>query len=150
MLRTATLMTTLLLAAGAWAADVYKYVDEQGRPIYTDRPQTLPAERLDIESGRTDPVAVQERLAREQAAREQAGVERTEARQAAADRRDAQAISEKDKAERCAAARQRYDRYMTSHRLYEDLGDGQRRYLSDAEIDAARSSAKASMEEQCK
>jgi len=150
MLRTATFVTILLLAAGTWAADVYKYVDEHGRPIYTDRPQTLPAEKLDIESGHTDPVAIQERLLREQAAREQASAERAETRHAAADRREAQAVSEKDKAERCAKARERYDRYMTSHRLYEDLGEGQRRYLSDAEIDAARSSAKASMDELCK
>ena len=39
---------------------------------------------------------------------------------------------------------------MTSQRLYETEPDGERRYLSDAELDAARASAKASMDVLCK
>jgi hypothetical protein len=47
-------------------------------------------------------------------------------------------------------ARERYDTYMTSQRLYESLPNGERRYLTDAELDAARASAKASMDVLCK
>ena len=43
-----------------------------------------------------------------------------------------------------------FEKYSTSQRLYEMLPDGSRRYLSDAEIDAARASAKASMDVMCK
>ena len=56
----------------------------------------------------------------------------------------------KDKAERCTKARERYDSYMNSQRLYESQANGERRYLSDAELTAARTSAKASMDELCK
>jgi hypothetical protein len=39
---------------------------------------------------------------------------------------------------------------MNSQRLFEQGPDGQRRYLSDAELTAARASAKASMDVMCK
>jgi len=39
---------------------------------------------------------------------------------------------------------------MNSQRLYETLPNNERRYLSDAELDSARSSAKVSMETLCK
>ena len=49
------------LAAGRAAADVYKFKDDQGNVLYTDKPSTLPAERLNIQSQKTDTVAVQTR-----------------------------------------------------------------------------------------
>ncbi|WP_432215051.1 DUF4124 domain-containing protein, partial [Salmonella enterica] len=51
-MRTA-LLPTLALAAYALTAqlalaDVYRYTDEKGNVLYTDKPRTLPAERLDV------------------------------------------------------------------------------------------------------
>ena len=54
-----------------------------------------------------------------------------------------------EKADACAKAKHRYDSYMTSQRLYEEGKDGERRYLGEAELDAARASAKASMDVLC-
>jgi hypothetical protein len=54
------------------------------------------------------------------------------------------------KAEQCTKARQRYDTYMNSQRLYQQTADGERKYLSDEELNAARASAKASMDVMCK
>jgi len=139
----------LLAAAGA-QADVYRYVDDQGRVQYTDKPQTLPAERLNIESRRTDVVELNDRLAAERAQLQSEEKSRQEQAAATADKTEAAKITAKDKADRCVKARERYDKYMNSHRLYEDLGDGQRRYLTDAEIDSARDGARRSMEELCK
>ena len=48
----------------AQASDVFMTKDAQGRPVYTDRPETLPAERLDVQSASTDTVEVQQRYAR--------------------------------------------------------------------------------------
>jgi hypothetical protein len=76
-------------------------------------------------------------------ARQQSGAQR-------ADQQAANALTAKDKAERCTKARERYDSYMNSQRLYQAGDNGERRYLSDAELDAARNSAKVSMEELCK
>ena len=63
MLRTLLSITVTALALHALpaAADVYKYKDDQGNVLYTDKPQTLPAERLNVQSQRTDTVAVQAR-----------------------------------------------------------------------------------------
>ena len=142
------LSASMLLATQAHA-DVYKYTDEKGNVHYTDKPATLPAERLNVQSQRTDLVALQarqqEELERANAAsqaRQQSTAQKTEDRKAAA-------TMAADKAEQCKKARERYDSYMNSQRLYEALPDGERRYLTDAELDAARASAKASMDVLC-
>ena len=41
--------------------EVYVVKDAKGNPVYTDRPEQLPAERLDVRSSQTDPVEVQTR-----------------------------------------------------------------------------------------
>jgi hypothetical protein len=53
------------------------------------------------------------------------------------------------RAENCAIARGRVERYSISHRLYRSLPDGEREYLSDAEIDEARARAEADTKEWC-
>ena len=65
------------------------------------------------------------------------------------EQREASELSAKDKAERCTKARERYDSYMNSQRLYEELPNKERRYLTDAELDTARAAAKASMDTLC-
>ena len=62
------IVAALLLVLGvAQASDVFMTKDAQGRPIYTDRPDTLPAQRLDVKSASTDTVEVQQRYAEQQA-----------------------------------------------------------------------------------
>jgi hypothetical protein len=152
MFRTLLVLTAAAaaVAAGPAAADVYKFKDDKGNVLYTDKPATLPAERLNIQSQKTDVVAVQAR-AQEESQRQQSADKTNQ--QAAAQSKDQQAATQLNatqKAEQCTKARQRYDSYMNSQRLYEQGKDGERRYLSDAELDAARASAKASMDVMCK
>ena len=151
MIRLLLLLTVAAapLAAGTANADVYKYIDEKGNVQYTDKPPSLPAERLNVQSQKTDVVAVQERAQAEQTARAQAAASSRAQANASAEQRAANEMSAKDKAERCIKARERYDSYMTSQRLYEEGKDGERRYLSDPELDAARASAKAAMDVMC-
>ena len=98
-------------------ADVYRYVDANGQVQYTDRPQTLPAEKLDIESRRTDVVALNDRLEAERKRAEEADAARSNARAEADDTRAAQQLTAKEKAEQCMQARERYGKYTSSHRL---------------------------------
>jgi LmbE family N-acetylglucosaminyl deacetylase len=142
-------LTTATMAAGTAAADVYKYKDEKGNIQFTDKPPQLPAERLNVKSQRTDVVSVQERTSAEQKQRAANADQQQQARAQAADQQEAAQLSAKDKAERCAKARERYDKYMNSQRLYEQGADGERRYLSSEELDAARASAKTSMDVLC-
>jgi hypothetical protein len=146
---TVTLAITLLLAAGAQAGDVYVTKDSQGRPIYTDTPATIPAQKIGIATASTDPATVQKRYAdqmKQYAADDDAA---SKAAAAADDPAKAKQLSAEDKAKRCADARQRYQSYMDAHRLYEDGPDGQRRYLTSEEIDASRASAKQVMDQFC-
>jgi hypothetical protein len=143
-------LTASTLLATQTFADVYRYKDEQGNILYTDKPATLPAERLNVQSQKTDTVALQARQQEEQQRMNTTNQSRQQAAAKQTDERKAAETSATDKAEQCKKARERYDSYMTSRRLYEQQADGERRYLSDAELDAARASAKASMDVLCK
>lgn len=57
--------------------------------------------------------------------------------------------SRAEKAERCAQARERAERYQVSQRLYRLNEAGEREYLNDAEIDAARATAQAAVSSWC-
>lgn len=139
-----------LLATTAGAADVFRTVDESGRPIYTDKPAMLPAERMKIASGSTDKVAVQQRSAEELQRMNAAGdAALASQRQAQAVQKSAE-LSAEDKGKRCTEARGRYEQYMISQALYQtDPDSGERRYLTDTEIDAAREHAKKLVDEFC-
>ena len=153
MLRSALTLTltvaAYVLTAQSACADVYEYKDEKGNKLYTDKPRTLPAQRIDIKTQKTDTVAVQARQEEETKRQQDADQTRTQSATAQNDQRAAAQSTEKDKAERCVKARERYDNYMTSRRLYETLPNNERRYLSDAELDAARIRAKTSMDTLC-
>lgn len=149
MKSTVTLAFTLLLAAGAQAGDVYVTKDSQGRNVYTDTPQTIPAQKVGIASTSTDSAAVQQRYSEQMQryAAEDAAEQKDAA--AAADASKEKQLTAEDKAKRCTDARQRYQSYSESHRLYEQTPDGQRRYLTSEEIDAARAGAKQVMDQFC-
>ena len=152
MLRSLSILTAAALALAALpvAADVYKFKDDQGNVLYTDKPSTLPAERLNIQSQKTDTVAVQTRAQEEMKRLQDADKASQQTAGQNKDQQQATQLTATQKAEQCGKAKQRYDSYMNSQRLYEQGADGQRRYLSDAELDAARASAKASMDVMCK
>ncbi len=144
------LVAALAMSAGIASADVYKFKDEHGNVLYTDKPATLPAERLNMQSNKTDTVEVQARQQAEMARLQSATQARQQGSQQQSDKKTADQLTAKDKAERCVKARERYDGYMNSQRLYESLPNGERRYLSDEELTTARASAKSSMDELCK
>ena len=152
MLRTLFMLTAVAaaFAAGPVAADVYKFKDDHGNVLYTDKPATLPAERLNIQSQKTDVVAAQTRAEEEMKRLQDADKANQLAAGQNKDQQQATQLSATQKAEQCTKARQRYDMYMNSQRLYQQEADGQRKYLSDEELSAARASAKASMDVMCK
>ena len=152
MLRTLLMLTAAAaaFAAGPAAADVYKFKDDHGNVLYTDKPATLPAERLNIQSQKTDTVAVQTRAQEEAKRLQDADKANQQAAGQGKDQQQATQLSATQKSEQCTKARQRYDTYMNSQRLYQQSGDGERKYLSEEELNAARASAKASMDVMCK
>jgi hypothetical protein len=145
-----TVATLLLAVAGAQAAEVYKTTDAQGRPIFTDKPPSLPAERLNVQTKTTDVVEAQTRYDSQMQQYKEADKAGAEAAQKAADARKAKEMTAEDRAKRCIDARQRYESYMNARRLYEPgAAEGDRRYLDSAEIDATRANAKQVMDDLC-
>ncbi len=150
MLRATMTLGALLLLAGVVHADVYRDVDEHGVKQYTDKPQSLPAQKLSVQSHRTDVAEVSKRIEEEnkQLGQTEQGRQTTQKQQQ--DQKEASELTAKDKADRCVKARERYEKFMNSQRLYKTTDKEERQYLSDAEIDAARQSAKQAMDELCK
>jgi hypothetical protein len=143
----ATLLAGLLLAGSAGAGDVYVTRDAQGRTIYTDTPQTIPAQKLDVHTGSTDATAAPRQIS---PATKQPGqsIQSNTPAQDAADQQAAQTTAE-DRAKRCVDARQRYQTLMDNWRIYEPGPNGERTYLTSDQIDAARANAKQVMDEFC-
>lgn len=145
----ALLLPGILLASAAIAGDVYVTRDEKGVPVYTDTPRTLPAEKAGIKSTSTDKAAVQTQY--QERMKQYAADDATASQKSTTtgDAAKAAALTAEDKAKRCGEARERYAVATGNNRLYEMGPNGERRYLSSDEIDAARASSKRVMDEFC-
>jgi hypothetical protein len=134
----------------AQASEVFVTKDTQGRPIYTDRPDSLPAQKVHVASQSTDSAAVQQQYQEKLQSYSEADKARAEATKKSVDSRQAKELSATDKAKRCQDARAYYQKMMNARRLYEaGSTDQDRRYLDSNEIDAARADAKKLMDEFC-
>ena len=140
------LASAIVVGGMAHAGDVYKYVDEHGTTLYTDKP--IPGAVL-VSTGTQRPA---EATARTNAANQAATTAQLTAsnQRIAAGQDDARIASnvakdlEASRAERCKKAREVYQRSINSHRLYRQTADGKREYLNDAELEKQRlDSAKA-------
>jgi hypothetical protein len=143
------LMAAWLLSGAASAGDVYVSTDAQGRKIYTDTPQSVPAQKLDIHSQSTDPAATAKQYSSEmnRYGQQEKASSKAQAQQAAAEQ-TAQATAE-ERAKRCTNARQQYQVLMNNWRIYEQGPNGERTYLSADQIDKERASAKQFMDQAC-
>ena len=139
----AVLLATV--AIPLFAADVYRSYDADGSVVYSDRPSET-SERVFIATSRgsssprqvvTSDAATASASTQPEVLGGQVRVERT---------------PEEVQAERvrnCAAAQERSDKYKVSQRLYRTLPNGEREYLSDAELDEARAKADADVANWC-
>ncbi len=139
----------LVLPAGAQET-VYKWVDADGIPHYSDQPPpSIDAEALPIRYRRTDRAAVQASV-REQADLRVAASQR-EADEATEEESGEQA-REQVRSERqaiCEQARARVASYENARRLYKPGPDGERIYLTDEELDQERAAALGAVREWC-
>ena len=135
----------------ASAGDVYKYVDERGVTMYTDKP--FPG-AVKVSSGYQRPPDV---AARNQAAAQAATASQLAAsNQRIADSQTNQRLAstvakdlEATRSERCKKAREAYDISISARRLHRDLPDGTRVYLSDDELAKQRLDAAKTVDAIC-
>jgi hypothetical protein len=140
------LSVALFHAGSAYAGDVYKYVDERGTTLYTDKPipgavlVSTGTQRPPEFSARTNAANQAATSAQLSASNERISSAQNDARVAANVARDLEA----SRAERCKQARDAYTKAINSQRLYRQTEDGKREYLNDAELAQQRvDSAKA-------
>jgi hypothetical protein len=135
----------------AQAGDVYKYVDERGATLYTDKP--LPGAVLVSTGSQRPPEVAQRNYAASQAA---TNANLNASNQRIADSRDNSRVAanvakdlEASRTERCKLARESYDKSISSHRMYRPGKDGEREYLTEAELAEQRMNAAKAVEATC-
>ena len=131
------------------AAEIYKWTDAEGNVQYGDRPSGEATEvRLQIASNPTDPA----RLQAQAAARQQ---ESDYLAQAAAENepagptREEIAAAAKEKADKCNTYRERMNDFLRARHLYREDANGERVYLDESEMAAAREKVEGQVQEYC-
>ena len=128
-------------------ADLYKYVDKDGKTVYSDQPPAnVESQQLHVNTGvSTSSGGAKSAVERDkdlQKGREEA---RDKAKKA-----DTEAQNAKVAEQRCAQAQADYKTYQDGGKLFKYTKDGEREMLSDEEIEAKRKSTKQEMDEACK
>ena len=135
-------LAALLLSVSALAS-VYKWTDASGRVHYSDKPPATAAERLDIETSRTDPAQLTARVDEPDPAQPETIV---------ADEADREQLEREQKIRRdenCARAMKARDSLLSATRVYEPLPGGGRRYLEQEEVDQKMADADRDVQEWC-
>jgi hypothetical protein len=154
--RALCLAVALTLVAAPALADVYKWLDSQGRIHYTDRPPPADAKLLSVEAGggthsqRTAPTPTPPPApAAQPAPAAPPPLPPQSAADAARTRKTVDADVAGARAEQCKTAQEHYQKYVTSRRIYREGPNQERIYLSDAEADAERVNARREVDEVC-
>jgi hypothetical protein len=145
------LASAIVVGGMAHAGDVYKYVDERGVTLYTDKP--IPGAVLVSTGSQRPPEVAQRTYAASQAA---TNSQLNASNQRIAESQDNSRVAsnvakdlEASRADRCKKARETYDKSISSLRMYRTGKDGEREYLSDAELAQQRMDAAKAVEAIC-
>ena len=141
-------MAALMAGGMTVAGEIYKWTDDDGGVHYEDRPTgDAQVERLDMFSRNTDNSVVQARLDTDRKAREAA---RQVASEAPPEMTKAEIRAEQERRqEQCQMYRDRLEAFLRSQRLYKEDDAGERQYLSEDEVMAARSRVEGQIQEYC-
>ncbi len=144
----ALLLGILLVGFTANAATVYRSVDDKGTVQYTDRPDGKDVERVVVRTQRTSSSAgARPSVAAQQAAN--SGQANGEEPKIEAEQGPTEEEIQANKENNCRIAKQRLETYVTSRRLYRELPDGERDYLDDDQLIAAREKAATDVQKWC-
>jgi hypothetical protein len=147
----AGVLASAVLAGMAQAGDVYKYVDERGTTLYTDKPipgavlVSTGAQRPPEFAARTNAANQAVTNAQLNASNNRIASAQTDSRLAANVAKDLEA----SRLERCKKAREAYSLAINSQRLYRTNADGQREYLSDEDLTKQRLDAAKAVDSIC-
>lgn len=141
---------TILLALpfGAQAAEIYRFVDEDGTVVYSDRPkegENVELVQVRTSAGRQAPSATANASQSDEADESEADTTLT----FEVPREPTPEEIAEDRARNCAFARAQTETLYNSRRMFRNTPSGEPEYLSAAEIDAERAKAEANVAEWC-
>lgn len=145
---TRVLLIALLLAlasTAAFANDVYRTVQRDGTVVYSDRPLSASSQLVSLATQPGDP----ERAQAEEEARREADSARRQRAAESAGLNEALQEQAEIRAAACRDARAKVEAYNQAPRIYEELPDGSRRYLSDEDTARARVAARQAVTDYC-
>jgi len=138
-----------LLASGlAVAGEIYKWTDNDGNVHYEDRPTgDSDFEHMDVVTKNTDNTIVQARLDANRKARDAA---RQVASEAPPEMTNEEVRAEQQKRkDECQKYRDQLQSFLRSQRLYQEDDSGERNYLSEEQVMAARTRVEGQIQEYC-
>jgi hypothetical protein len=142
------LLTCVLAIATLASAQLYKYVDKNGKTVYTDQPPPdADPKAMRIPSSATGAAPAPGKSAVAQDKELQKGRDKAKENEKKAEETASRARQQE---ELCANATMAYQQYSQGGRMTKLDEKGEKIFLGDAEIDAARESAKRKMDEVCK
>jgi len=147
MLRSVSITALILAGAVTLArADVYRWVDEQGQPHYSD--QWMPGSVV-IKTGKSRPAGADAAATTEQKSLMATSNRISTQLQEQDNARAVQEDKTRNLEVRCKSAKDAYMRAITSRKVYKDEKDGTRTYLSDEEADAYREQVRKAVQDAC-
>lgn len=141
-----------LLMANTAHGQIYKWVDDDGVAHYSDQPLKEGAVRSEIQSSRTDDAGAADRLAAAQKLRDDQS-QAFYARRNGDQQGTAPELTPEQKEfhrKSCEAARNKMNEFAQARRLYKITDTGEKAYLTEDEILAARTEVQRAIGEHCK
>ncbi len=149
-IRIASMFTMTLLAYTATAGTVFHSVDENGLVIYSDQPAPNGQnEEVPIRIVRSNKAAIKADKVEDAELAAAVKIHKELDTEARDERQTLQTAALERKATNRATAKQTQEKYNNNRRLYKQLPNGEREYLSDDELDAARAGAVRSVARWC-
>jgi hypothetical protein len=146
-MRYLVMLSLLTLSAPVLAADVYRSVDAQGHVQYSDQPSPGSV-RVSVSGTRASTAAnAAPRASTNALAKSSEQIHDQLTQQAAKQALDKDVAQ--SRAEQCKKAQDHYQQTIDAHRLFRIGKDGEREYLTDAEIDQTRLDARLDVESTC-
>lgn len=150
MTRRLIALMVLLTVSAAASAEVWRWVDSQGRVHYSDVPIEGATLVEGVTSRHTNREVVAQRTAAEGEQRAQVAARETQQRAQQATSSAVQQDVDHSREEQCKKAQEQYKTAVESQRLYRVGKDGERVYLNDAELTEARVNSRKAVDELCK
>lgn len=129
-------------------AEMYKWIDSQGKVQYSDQPPSVNAQTIKApQSGQAETTSQATQSLNEQ---DQAYQKRRAEAEQARVKAEKEAEQARVKAENCAKARNNLDTLQSTRRVYTTNAAGQRVYMDDAARSSALAEAQKAISENCK